>query len=73
MERDTERLRSAMKSARTRSLSTWLLIAAHCVPLAAYSKRLVEFPGPEGELRSPDGRYVVQNVDSDKEPHHTFC
>jgi hypothetical protein len=32
----------------------------------------VEFPGPQAQLQSPDGRYVVENLDSDEEPHYTL-
>jgi hypothetical protein len=30
------------------------------------------FPGKKPELASPDGRWVLQNVDRDQEPHHSI-
>jgi hypothetical protein len=32
----------------------------------------IAFPGRVSELASPDGRYVLRNVDSDQEPHHVL-
>ena len=30
------------------------------------------FPGKRSELPSPDGHYVLVNVDSDREPYHSI-
>jgi len=54
----------------TKTLSAWLLVAVFNCTAAASAGKLVEFPGPQAQLQSPNGRYVVENVDSDKEPHH---
>lgn len=74
MEHDTGRSQSAAMIIRvgTKTLSAWLFIALLSGTVVASSKKLVEFPGPQAQLQSPDGRYVVENVDSDKEPHHTL-
>jgi hypothetical protein len=71
MENDTGRSRFAMMIAATRALGTCLL-AVVSIAASAASRKLTEFMGAQAQLRSPDGRYVVENVDSDKEPHHTL-
>jgi hypothetical protein len=49
----------------------WLLLL--CIPLAAHGRgNMLEFPGPATKLESPDGKFIVENVDSDKEPHHVL-
>ncbi len=69
MGQNTGRLRSAVTIAK----SSWLLLfLALICPAAIYSSRLQEFPGAQTELKSPDGRYSVVNIDSDKEPHHSL-
>jgi hypothetical protein len=32
----------------------------------------ISFPGSRSETKSPNGRYVIQNVDSDQPPAHTL-
>jgi hypothetical protein len=71
MEYDTEQLQFAAVAA-TRSAGIFLLLALCSLVAFGSSKKPVEFPGPQAKLQSPDGRYVVENVDSDKEPHHTL-
>lgn len=56
----------------TKTLSAWLLVAVLNATRAASAGKLVAFPGPLAQLPSPHGRYVVENVVSDKEPHHTL-
>jgi Tol biopolymer transport system component len=60
-----------MMIAATRVLCACLLAVLN-VAASEASRKLTEFPGTQAQLRSPDGRYVVENVDSDKEPHHTL-
>jgi hypothetical protein len=52
--------------------SSWLLIALLCVPVSLFCGSSRDFPGPQRELKSPDGRYSVENIDSGSEPHHTL-
>src|SRR5690348_4256013 len=54
------------------TLKTSLLLVLLNIAVARSSQKLVEFPGPQSQARSPDGRYIIENVDSDKEPHHTL-
>src|SRR5258706_12136382 len=56
----------------TKTRAGWLLVAVLSIAATAAPKKSVEFPGPQAQLKSPHGRYVVENVDSDKEPHHTL-
>lgn len=74
MEHVTGRSRSAAMiiAAGTKTLSAGLLVAVLSGAVAASPKKLVEFPGPQAQLQSPDRRYVLENLDSDKEPHHTL-
>jgi hypothetical protein len=65
MENDTGRSRFAMMIAATRVLCACLLAVLN-VAASEASRKLTEFPGTQAQLRSPDGRYVVENVDSDK-------
>ncbi len=55
-----------------RILNNCFFVAALSLPVALYSEKVVEFPGKNGDAKSPDGRYLVENVDSDKEPHHSL-
>jgi hypothetical protein len=49
-----------------------LLLAISSTFAFGAARKPVEFPGPQAQLKSKDGRYVLENVDSDKEPHHTL-
>jgi hypothetical protein len=71
MEQDTGRSQFAV-AAITRLVGIWLLLAIGSPGVFASAKKPVEFPGPQTQLKSPDGRYVVENLDSDREPHHTL-
>ena len=71
MENNTGRSRFAMMIAATRAISICLLAVVSTVASGA-ARKLTEFPGTQAQLRSSDGRYAVENVDSDKEPHHTL-
>jgi hypothetical protein len=74
MEHVTGRSRSAAMiiAAGTKTLGAGLWVAVLGGAVAASPKKLVEFPGPQAQLQSPDRRYVLENLDSDKEPHHTL-
>jgi hypothetical protein len=54
--------------------NSWLLCAFVSLAIATYSNaQAVHFPGPESDARSPDRRYVIQNLDSNgTEPAHTL-
>jgi hypothetical protein len=52
-------------------LRVCFVVATLWLPLTGHSNA-TEFPGPRAAAISPDGRYAVENVDSDKEPHHTL-
>lgn len=52
-----------------RMLVALLLLVA---PFALAGGNPIAFPGRVSELSSPDGRYVLRNVDSDQEPHHVL-
>src|SRR5882762_6847684 len=41
-------------------------------PSAMAGGNPIAFPGRVSELSSPDGRFVLRNVDSDQEPHHVL-
>lgn len=71
MEHDTGRSRFAV-TAPTKAVSILLLVALGHAAAFGSARKPVEFPGPTAQLQSPDGRYVVENLDSDKDPHHTL-
>ena len=52
-----------------RTLSSYLLVISMCIAVFGSER---SFPGPVNRLPSPDGRYVLINVDSDKAPHHVL-
>ena len=45
-----------------------LLIATQMLPAQVSAK----FPGSKAKLASPDGRYVIQNVEQEQEPRHVL-
>jgi hypothetical protein len=54
--------------------SSWFISTVLCtVMLGVASGQKVSFPGTKSETKSPDGRYVVRNLDDEKqEPAHAL-
>jgi len=71
IENGTEQSRFAAAVAAPKIIGISILVVLSSLA-ASGTPQLTEFPGTETQLKSPDGRYVVENVDSDKEPHHTL-
>jgi len=71
MENGTEQSRFAAAVAATKPFGISILVVLSSIA-ASGTSQLMEFPGTQTQLKSPNGRYVVENVDSDKEPHHTL-
>ena len=63
--------------ARRRNLLLRFLIALGVVFASAHAigqadGSLTRFPGTTGDLASPGGMYLLHNLDSDSEPHHSL-
>jgi hypothetical protein len=49
-----------------------LLMFLLAATTASFSQSSTRFPGKKSELTSPDGRWVLQDVDRDQEPNHSI-
>jgi len=59
---------SVVAQFETEPLPMFLLAAA----TASFSQTSRRFPGKKSEITSPDGRWVLQDVDRDQEPNHSI-